>query len=244
MLNSPQFHILGAGCGGTSLLAGLLDFHPQIEVGFELYAMQELFLGVQPKLLHDYWRFRMLRYCTKFNKFADSSNASLVGNKITTEQLSGLLTRYAISLDWRNRRRLHTICETLFTSQKLVLIVRDGRTCIPSKIKRGNHSLHVALSRWRLSVAIIKFLHHSSLATFLIRYEDLVSSPALSLASICDFLCVPYVPEMLNGTANPKMHPRYRSGNIYSTSGEEQLPNWVNLIIADDLSFFNYPSHL
>ena len=33
-----EFLVIGAGRGGTSLLAGLLDFHDQLDVGFEQYS--------------------------------------------------------------------------------------------------------------------------------------------------------------------------------------------------------------
>ena len=37
-----DFLVIGAGRGGTSLLAGLLDSHPLIEVGFELHSIDTL----------------------------------------------------------------------------------------------------------------------------------------------------------------------------------------------------------
>lgn len=234
------FHILGAGCGGTSLLAGLLDFHSQICVGFELYAMQYLLRPVHRWPLPDFWHARVRLYRSSIKRLTLASSKPFFANKITTEQLSGLLLPGEPVLSARNRGRLSAILKFQLFGEKIVLLSRDGRTCIPSKMIRGGHSLDLATARWISSCQLIHYLHASSSDTYLLRYEDLVANPALQLARICHFLGVPYEPSMMQGTSNSKMHPRYQSLQFKNLPSHEELPLSVIEKIAPFLALAGY----
>jgi len=240
MLINSIFHVIGPGCGGTSLVAGLLDFNPLIEVGFELGAMQYLYRQQRRRPVLDYWRFRMHHYRRSVNLIASSSSKPVFSNKITTEQLAGLLIHGESFYSTRNQRRLCTIVNHLFQGQRLVLVMRDGRTCIPSKMSRGGHSLEQSVFRWQQSVQIVHHLHASPLPTYLLLYEDLVQNPDLSLRCLCEFIGVPFDAEMINGTVNSKMHPRYRSNSLAFPKAPLELPQSVVSAISSDLSLFGY----
>lgn len=240
MSTKPNFHIIGPGCGGTSLLAGLLDFNSHIEVGFELGAMKHLYGFRRRPHPVNWWRLRMFRYHQMVEQAASCSTKLLFANKITTEQLGGLLIQSQPFDSISNSRRLKTVVKYLFQGQRLVLVMRDARTCIPSKMKRGGHDLKESVFRWQRSVILIHQLQLSPVPSMLLRYEDLVSRPDHSLRRLCDFVGVPFNDEMLNGTTNPKMHPRYRSTRLALPEASFALPPSVVTAISEQLSLFGY----
>ena len=92
--SSFSFLLIGAGRGGTSLLAGLLDSHSQLEIGFELFSIDYLIGRKMPwcsrnkkeRLIHNRvqaFRNACLQESLKFS-------GKLWGNKITSEQINGL----------------------------------------------------------------------------------------------------------------------------------------------------------
>ncbi|MDQ3135260.1 MAG: hypothetical protein M3Q76_10705 [Acidobacteriota bacterium] len=92
--SSFSFLLIGAGRGGTSPLAGLLDSHSQLEIGFELFSIDYLMGRKMPwcsrnkkeRLISDRvqaFRNACLRESLKFS-------GKLWGNKITSEQINGL----------------------------------------------------------------------------------------------------------------------------------------------------------
>ena len=237
---SSLLHIIGPGCGGTSLLAGLLDSNSSIDVGFELFAMKYLYQNNYKFLGPFSWRYRLHLYRHSICRLSEQVSQPYFINKITTEQLAGLLDSNYSHDSQRNKSRLSISTRYLFQSQKLILLMRDGRTCIPSKIKRGNHSLLSSTLRWRQSAHIIKYLHNSSLPTFLLTYEALVSNTTHCLQDLCDFIGVQYSPDMLEGSTNSKMHPRYHSPVISLPSLPDPLPSSVISDISPELELFGY----
>jgi len=86
--SSFSFLLIGAGRGGTSPLAGLLDSHSQLEIGFELFSIDYLMGRKMPwcsrnkkeRLISDRvqaFRNACLRESLKFS-------GKLWGNKITS----------------------------------------------------------------------------------------------------------------------------------------------------------------
>lgn len=240
MRESKPFHIIGSGCGGTSLLAGLVDYHPQVEVGFELFAMRYLYRSAPHSLLEKPWWLRAYQYKTHFEKYLHRSNGTAVGNKITTEQLAGLLVRPHGDFSTSQKARLLMTSRYIFQNQPLILLLRDGRSCIPSKMNRGNHSLEESVLRWRASVDILLCLHHSWTSTLLLRYEDLIESPESTLRQICSFLALDYDPVMLKGTSNSKMHPRYQAKAVHKPYCPHILPDNQLSLISDHLMRAGY----
>ena len=93
-MTSFHFLVIGAGRGGTSLLAGLLDQHPRLEVGFEKFSVKYL-MGRSLRLRAFGRRQRLLADRTGAFRRACLAESQrfpglLWGNKITTEQLYGL----------------------------------------------------------------------------------------------------------------------------------------------------------
>lgn len=200
--------VVGAGRGGTSIAAALLDAHPEVEVAFE-YGATEFLMdptvgspGVRRTAFFD--------VCTRA---ARASSACVWGNKITTEQVAALLPSDALAGDAAAptvETALSELFLETFDGWPVVFVLRDGAACIRSKVRRAGLDASVAAERWIFSVHCYRFLmeHHPAAVT--LRFEDLITSPERSLRAVCEFVGVGFDPVMLGATRSPKLLPEYR----------------------------------
>lgn len=240
MVGNFQFHILGAGRGGTSLLAGLLDCHSQLEVGFEVGSVEYLMGKDLFEPDHELVKERVSAYIECCNKKALVRPSILWGNKITTEQIYGLENP-----NLENSNDPVNILDEFFNEAlartKVIFILRDGRTCINSKVKRTGQSIELASQRWRYSVECYKFFQTRHSHNICIRFEDLLSQPREILTQLCNFLDVSFEEEMMKGTANEKMLMEYRSTGIdISKMNAVELPEAIMNNIAEDMKYCGY----
>lgn len=194
-----SFLITGAGRGGTSLLAGLLASHPKLEVGFEHY-MHHL-LGQIPSSAQDSTS-RLLA----FRRACEQSAAEcdkIWGNKITTEQIGAItgnpLDEAAIDLFY-----------DFHSDLKHIFILRDGRTCVRSKVARTGQPVEEACANWLYSAKVFHHFESGHVNGIAIKFEDLLRDPVSALKEICRHLSIVYCEDMLRGTNHPGMLPEYR----------------------------------
>lgn len=242
--HSFKFLIIGAGRGGSSLLAGLLDSHSKLEVGFELFAIKYLmgksFLDriFQRKkfIIHDRtgaFKNACIRESKKFP-------GKLWGNKITTEQIFGLEDQNIANpkekvdiIDFFFRKSMNDI--------KIIFIIRDGRTCVCSKVKRTGQPFVLACERWNFSVQVYRYLKESHNNNINVKFEELLKNPRQVLENICGFLSIPFEEKMLKGTRNEKMLPEYRKDTFDLSKIElENISDEDFTLIQDGLKFCNY----
>ena len=197
-----SFFILGVGRSGTSLLAGLLDSHSKIEVGFEHHADECLRGKDLPENRRTMFSDRAGNFIQRCIDEAKASKTPLWGNKITTEQLAGL-----------NKHNLFNvppidILEVFFRDYikdtKVIHLLRDGIACIASKLRRTPQSLEQACNSWLYGVEVYEFLQQRP-NTLLLCYEQLVSEPTKTLQDICQFLDVEFEELMLEGTMTQRL---------------------------------------
>lgn len=232
-----RFLIVGAGRGGTSLLAGLLDYHPHIVVGFE-HGTRKYLRGKEiqhnaPDIFHQ----RVTAFLEACIKEASRFPGFIWGNKITTEQVYSLeKTGQYISNDVFDRFFNHYL-----KNKKIIFILRDGRNCIHSKVQRTGNSFTKAAHLWHYSVECYRFLKSHNNNNFCIRFEDLINVPEKVLRDICTFLGVPFTEEMLKGTKNPKMRTEYLHETFdRSKTKHIDLPEEILEIIQEDLKYCDY----
>jgi hypothetical protein len=234
-----SFLICGAGRSGTSLLLGMLDNHDKLEIGFEKHSlclMGSESAGSGPGLIHD----RVKSFLAKCEMEAARHRGKIWGNKITTEQLAALN-------DHNNTNRagkvntLDVFFNGYLPEVKVVYIMRDGRACVRSKIKRANLSVEQACDRWNYSVRVYEFLkncHHNHIA---VRYEDLLVAPEDTLRRICAFLEIDFQPAMLEGVANLKIPAEYRRSDLdLQKLNPGEVPPGCLERIADGLRYCGY----
>src|SRR5690606_32623928 len=139
LLPKPHFFVIGAGRGGTSLLAAMLDCHSKLEVGFERFAFDYLLGEKLSGRNSSDLNSRLQYFKTSCQKQANSSS-HYWGNKITTEQIAAL--GECEGAEWpvyAESFRAKVIGE-----KKIIFIVRDGRACIQSKMKRTGQNYTTA----------------------------------------------------------------------------------------------------
>ncbi len=211
-----NFLIVGSGRGGTSLLCGLLDAHPELEVGAELFSIDCLMglgltkaaIDIKPNLAEE----RIQEFCLNCSEEAKKYQKKYWGNKITTEQIYGLEDQLIVnpgSID-----ALDTFFNRFLKGVKIIFISRDGRTNVRSKMARTGQSVEHACARWKYSVRISRFLQERKENCHIIKFEDLVRNPGNTLSSLCNFLEIPFTEEMFTGVSSKKMLPEYRKDTI------------------------------
>lgn len=245
-LSPRSFHflIIGAGRGGTSLLAGLLDYHSKLEVGFEMFSTKYL---MGKSLFHTIGRSKktlIYNRTTTFRKACINESkkfpGKLWGNKITTEQIYGLEDHNLANPDQKV-----DIIDFFFRNGmsdiKIVFILRDGRACVRSKVNRTGQSIELACLRRKFSVQVYRYLKEFHNNNITIKFEDLLNNPRYILDDICNFLGVPFEEKMLVGTTNKKMLPEYRSDTFNQSKIELlNIPDKYYSMILDDLRFCGY----
>lgn len=210
----PRFHIIGAGRGGTSLLASLLNMHPSIDVGFELYAQEIL---MNPRISHDEidpLQNRFSSYLAACDVISSESVACgrLWGNKITTEHIFAAISESGCSS--RITHSLDRVFNEFLGDELIIFILRDGRNCVSSKMNRAGLSLEEACDRWLFSVRCWQCLERCTANALIIRFEHLVADPVRVLETICNRINIAYDPLMLDGTSSEHLLPEYRQNGF------------------------------
>lgn len=235
-----NFIIIGAGRGGTSLLAGVIDSHPELEVGFEQFAN----ILIEKSRFYQNSKSIISQQMNLFRKACinEAKNyGRLWGNKITTEQILGNQNPGLVKPE-EQLFIVRTFFETL-QDVKIIFILRDGKTCIRSKVNRTNQPIELACLRWKFSVEVYKYClaTQNTRNMMAIKFEDLLIEPEPTLKNVCNFLDVHYEEKMLQGTNNSKMIPDYRNSSFdRSKLISERIGDEYYSLIEQELRFCNY----
>ncbi len=193
-------------------MMGLLDAHPELEVGYELFSIDCLMgLGMTkvPKQIKSHLAEERIReFCLRCSQEAEKHKGKYWGNKITTEQIYGLEDNLVVNPE--SGDVLDTFFNQFLKDVKVIFVSRDGRTCVRSKMARTGQSLEHACTRWKYSIRILRFLQQRRDVCYILKYEDLVRNPEKKLKSICKFLKIAFSEDMFAGVANQKMLPEYQ----------------------------------
>ena len=245
--NETGFLIVGAGRGGTSLLMGLLDGHSELEIGYELHAIGCLMGFDLPDAAREH-RAAMMEYrIDEFRRRCDEEAArhpdKLWGNKITSEQIYGLHDHNVVNGSREDETQ--AFFQGHFADIPVIFILRDGRSCVRSKLARTTQDLAHAISRWKYSVRMCQQLKRQHAQLHVLKYEDLLLDPEGTLRGVCRFLGVEYQAGMLQGVANEKMLSEYRSSKIdKSKLSLRGVPPLSIPLLLDDLRALDYISDL
>jgi hypothetical protein len=231
--------VLGAGRGGTSLIASLLDAHPKLEIALEVHAQKHLVNSVKQGNEAEL-KGRLKDFIQACEKDAAQSHFPHWGNKVTTEQL-GFLEQWSAPQIAKN-----AVYKNLLQNKKLIFITRDGRSCVQSKMRRTNCDLDTALDYWKHSVNYLQFLRsQADLQLHTLKFENLLANPEKELRAVCDFLQLAYNPIMLSGTASNRIHSDYRQDQINpekATLDAEALA--IGKLVKEELAYLGYRLNL
>lgn len=217
-----------------------MDSHPDMRVLFEQDAEEMLMRRVVGRSQDERMRVGAPAFYHACASHLAACDTRWWGNKITTEQLSGLQVpaqRFSIDAD-----ALFTyFFDTVFADYALIFIQRDGRTCVRSKMARTDQDLEAACRRWEFGVAVQHFLSGHPRAHCL-HYEDLVAAPRRTLGHLCDFLELPFDAVMLEGTDHTGLNADYRHGAFaHDRLTMEGVPEGAERRLAKALVLAGYP---
>lgn len=245
MTYSPGF-ILCSASSGSTLLSHLLDKHPDIACGPELYAFNK------PQIYSDYKKFQ--------KRLPNWLEQGLVGNgQISTpgfflnrkayftnkkeiidmsKQVSSLKAFFDLFFKTYLQRRTKKVwieksgsnayymqnILNLYPDAKIIHITRDGRDATCSIVSRGGSAYH-AISHWLYNV--VAALTWRSYNNYLeIRYEDLVAQPNVTLNQVFNHLGVDAY-EHKSTREHTSYWQGFSEGNVHSS--------WLNSP-ADNIS--------
>ena len=254
---SSVFHVLGPGRGGTSLLSGLLDRHPACEVVLEALSRAHLVAPppnaqCEPRDPLERLGARVTRFKASCEEHAKQCTAHFWGHKTPTEHILALsqpLGPIKDDYDWIEKKfGLLAFREIDFFVHALagcnvIFVVRNGRSCVASKVQRTGQSYAEAARRWNYSVRVLQVLEANHETLHVLKFEELVAKPKVVLSQICGFLGIDYSPKMLGGTANPKLPAEYRQPHFdVRTLDKKDIPSSAVDDIAANLLYLGYPS--
>lgn len=216
-----RFQVIGAGRSGTTLLASLIDAHPRCVALLEKLSRQHLYDAQSAP------SERIEAFLAACEQEASVHEGLLWGHKTTTEHTGKLGEAGSIEFV-----RALSATPTIF-------IVRDGRTCVPSKMRRGKVSLDRAIELWKFSVWLLARFREAGGPLLVLKYEDLVTNAPRELAKVCAFLGVDYDDVMLSGTTNDKMQPVYRREGFDLPAAIGPAQSWF-AEIANELAELGY----
>lgn len=120
---------------------------------------------------------------------------------------------------------------------KIVYVIRDVKDNTAS-LKKRYGDINVAIDRW-VTDNRPALCWKSDPRVFLVKYEDLVTSPTSTVPDICRFLQIPFNQEMLDSDRTPYHH--FSDGNMLKRAKQVSKPiydntgKWVNTLATDDI---------
>lgn len=236
------FLLLGAGRGGTSVLAAALSGHSRVVVAMEAFGVSHL-LGLGPGPVCgadlDIFGARTRAFREACLGEIGRHRGRIWGNKVTTEQLFGLEDHNAVHppyVDVLDRFFREAVPEF-----RIVVIIRDGRACAASKVRRTGQTWEQAAFRWHYSVRALRAVRGLGRPACEVRFEDLVADPEPVLERVCHYLDVPFERGMLQQTDSPKLLPEYRRSAFEPGRAEvPAVPAHIAAFLEPDLAYCGY----
>ena len=212
---TKTFFIVGSQRSGTTLLATMLGNHPDIlvedsSIGFRLVGCFGLYKDVLPHNLEHNWsqiQSWLIRedYKKRLAGLIDPKEVQEGGNArvIIADAIHKRLNNSNKQVFGDKSPNLQFYVSdmlTLIPDAKFIHIIRDGRDAALSKSIRGYRNMKLAAQEW--VDGNIMGLHNEAMIGkenyLMVKYEDLINAPDVTLKQICPVLNVEYSDLMLN----------------------------------------------
>ncbi len=232
-MDKKFFFILGRGRSGSWLLKSILDAHPEIccapEALFIIHVLRK-YQCVQSfseknleKFVNDIWLELRIRMWWKIdkNELLDDLKKNVLG-KSFQEVCVEVYAHYARMNEKSNagflgdKNPTYTLfireLAELFPEAKFISLVRDHRDNILSYQQVGFdlQSTSALAGRWNdYHKQIMHYSKELNARFLIVKYEDLLFQPSETVQSICSFLGVNFLPEMLEFFKDPRNVPAW-----------------------------------
>jgi hypothetical protein len=131
----------------------------------------------------------------------------------------------------------------LFPDAQIVNIVRDGRDCVASLKEMSWHSddIYSTVAAWARAVDDARRAARRLGRTqwHQLRYEDLVADPHTTLTGLCDFLGVPFDPEMTEPSSVAAVAVPARKtwhARTHAPVTTQRVRSWQQRLTADEIA--------
>ena len=216
----PFIFIIGRPRTGTTLLRSLFDAHPNVQIPWEcqfvlnLYpkygklelwnpgTLEQFYSDLLQQWQFSAWNIDQVKLQSDLQACAGKTTYAMVCQVVYLNHIS-FYQKETIRLigDKNHGYTIYTHrLKKLFPDAKFVYILRDYRDTFQS-VRNVDFELPV------VSIVVYKWKYFYKKALeaskkfpgsfYFIRYEDLVTDPGLHLLKICEFLDIPFVPEVL-----------------------------------------------
>ncbi len=212
----PMMFIVGSGRSGTSLLASMLDAHPDLAVTRESHFLPRLILKLPATLVSEGEIDQLTTFLRHDKWFADWDydlellHGALIA-RLPLSRCDALRMIYRVFAAAAGKTRFGEktpayvyaipVIAREFPAARFIHIVRDGRNVALSfrESDFGDDNLEQAALNWQLRVLDG---HNAGVrlgaARYIeVRYEDLIAEPETELRRLCRFLDLGFDPQML-----------------------------------------------
>lgn len=210
------FFVVSSGRTGTTLLASILDRHPEVLVPPEQFVISNAiikyrllnfleWLDLVSIIVGEFARSKAtMNWDLKVNDLIEELAALPKSERSLARILDTLFRAYGEQHEasfsiWGDKSPLSTdymdLIYPVFPDAKYLGLVRDGRDVIASIYKKNpDAGVPYATKKWNHAIAMQEKLRKKlGPDQFMqVRYEDLVSEPNKVTPEICDFLGVPF----------------------------------------------------
>jgi hypothetical protein len=232
--NTP-FFVLGAARSGTTMLRLMLNRHSRLAIPFESQFLRQIFAEIplrRPLNRREAERMAdLVVYEKNFQSWhldaAEVRRALVRRVPAPLAELVDMVYRMEIAPSgkprWGDKTPHYYLCWRplmgLFPGSRLVHIIRDGRDVNLSLERVGWHgptaSDRARYWRDRVEMARDAARELGPERNLIIRYEDLVLDPRVTLEATCDFLGETFEPGMLDFFTDARLHICDIDGDVH-----------------------------
>lgn len=214
-MSGNSFFIVGVQRSGTTLLQALLERHPDVlmqqrAIGFRLVTCFNNFYDLMPHNLHlepkefQKWliendeKGRLAKLLDFENIEKHETIREFVHHSISKKLKENNKKIWGDKSP--NLQHFSNEVSKFMPDAKMIHIIRDGRANAYSLSNRGYKNLRLSAQEW-VDGNIYGLLNQDFLGKEkykIIKYEYLLRQPEKEMKSVCEFLNIPFVPEMLD----------------------------------------------
>lgn len=215
-MDKEPIFIIGSSRSGTTLLQMIMNAHPNVAIYGEIHFFDEIckVMGGCNTQINDIPNFinsaLMRAYhvslLPKLDAVLDKVKAKLSNTSFNGVELYTAMMESFAELESKRRygektnENIRYIDElfSIFPQSKIIHIVRDPRDVVSSMMSMpwASNDILANTLRWRAELSNVQKYKEDD-RIFEIRYEDLIQNPEQICRALCDFICEPFFPEML-----------------------------------------------